>query len=71
MKAKAFKYFLEEILAAAAASPVWRFSEYWNGMTEKQRLEVAQILDHNPDVRKLVRDGVTVYQLPTGREWTA
>ena len=71
MKAKAFKYFVEEILAASAASPVWRFGEYWNGMTEKQRLEVAQILDHNPDVRKLVRDGVTVYQLPTGREWTA
>ena len=71
MKAKAFKYFLEEILAASATSPVWRFSEYWNGMTEKQRLEVAQILDHNPDVRKMVRDGVKVYQLPTGREWTA
>lgn len=71
MKAKAFKYFLEEIRAASAASPVWRFSEYWNDMTERQRLEVAQILDHNPDVRKLVRDGVTVYQLPTGREWTA
>ena len=71
MKAKAFKYFVDEILAADAASPVWRFSEDWNGMTEKQRLEVAQILDHNPDVRKLVRDGVTVYQLPTGREWTA
>ena len=71
MKAKAFKYFLEEILAASAVSHVWRFSEYWDGMTEKQRLEVAQILDHNPDVRKLVRDGVTVYQLPTGREWTA
>lgn len=70
MKARAFKYFLEEILAANAASPVWRFGEYWNDMTEKQRLEVAQILDHNPDVRKLVRDGVTVYQLPTGREWT-
>ena len=71
MKAKTFKYFLDEILAASAVSPVWRFSEYWNGMTEKQRLEVAQILDHNPDVRKLVRDGETVYQLPTGREWTA
>ena len=70
MKAKAFKYFLEEILAASADSPVWRFVEYWDGMTENQRLEVAQILDHNPDVRKLVRDGVTVYQLPTGREWT-
>lgn len=71
MKAKTFKFFVEEILAASAASPVWRFSEYWNGMTEKQRLEVAQILDHNPDVRKLVRDGVKVYQLPTGREWIA
>ena len=71
MKAKEFKYFLEEILAASAASPVWRFGEYWNGMTARQRLEVALILDHNPDVRKLVRDGVTVYQLPTGREWIA
>lgn len=71
MKSKAFKYFVDEILAASAASPVWRFGEYWNSMTERQRLEVAQILDHNPDVRKLVRDGVTVYQLPTGREWTA
>lgn len=71
MKAKAFKCFVDEILAASAASPVWRFGEYWNGMTERQRLEVAQILDHNPDVRKLVRDGATVYQLPTGREWTA
>ena len=71
MKAKAFKYFLDEILTASAASPVWRFSEYWNDMTERQRLEVAQILNHNPDVRKLVRDGVTVYQLPTGMEWIA
>lgn len=70
MKAKAFKFFVEEVLAASAASPVWRFSEYWNDMTERQRLDMAQILDHKPDVRKLVRDGVTVYQLPTGREWT-
>lgn len=70
MKAKAFKYFAEEVLAASAASPVWRFS-YWNDMTERQRLDMAQILDHKPDVRKLDRDGETVYQLPTGREWTA
>ena len=71
MKAKAFKFFAEEVLAASAASPVWRFSEYWNDMTERQRLDMAQILDHKPDVRKLERDGETVYQLPTGREWTA
>lgn len=70
MKAKAFMYFLGEVLAADAASPVWRFVEYWDGMTEKQRLAVASVLDHNPDVRKLDRGGVTVYQLPGGREWT-
>ena len=71
MKAKAFKYFLEEVLEATRTSTVWYFSEYWVGMTEKQRLEMAQVLDHKPEVMKLIRDGEMVYQLPSGREWMA
>lgn len=71
MKAKAFNLFCEEVRTAHTYAPVWRFAEYWNGMTAKQRSVIASILDEKPEVNKLVRDGVTVYQLPTGREWTA
>ena len=71
MKTKAFNYFREEVLEATRTSTVWSFSEYWTGMTEKQRLEMAQILDHKPEVMKLIRDGEKIYQLPNGREWMA
>ena len=71
MKAKPFNYFREEVLEATRTSTVWSFSEYWTGMTAKQADEIAQILDRKPDVRKLIRDGETVYQLPNGREWMA
>lgn len=69
MKAKAFTYFREEVLEATRTSAVWTFSEYWNGMTAKQRAEIAQILEHKPDVMKLDRNGERVFQLPTGMEW--
>lgn len=69
MRQKAFTYFLEEVLEANRTSPVWSFSEYWNGMTAKQAAEIAQVLEHKPDVMKLDRNGVRVYQLPNGREW--
>ena len=71
MKQKAFKYFLEEVLEATRTSTVWSFSEYWTGMTEKQSLEMAQVLDHKPEVMKLIREGEKIYQLPNGREWMA
>lgn len=70
MKAKAFNFFCEEVQAACVTSPVWRFAEYWDGMTAKQRSAVASILDVKPEVNKLDRNGVTVYQFPTGREWS-
>lgn len=70
MKAKAFNFFCEEVQAACTTSPVWRFSEYWDGMTAKQRSVVASILDGKPEVNKLDRNGLRVYQFPTGREWS-
>lgn len=69
MKQKAFTYFREEVLEASRTSPVWSFGEYWAGMTAKQSAEMAQILEHKPDVMKLDRNGVRVFQLPNGREW--
>ena len=69
MKAKTFIYFIEAVQQATVTSPVWGFGEYWSGMTEKQRSEIAQILEHKPDVMKLDRNGVRVYQFPNGREW--
>lgn len=69
MKQKAFTYFLEEVLEAHRTSPVWSFGEYWNGMTAKQAAEIAQVLEHKPDVMKLDRNGIRVYQLPNGKEW--
>ena len=70
MKAKAFNLFCEEVRTARMYAPVWRFAEYWDGMTKNQRTAMAEILDAKPEVNKMVRNGVTVYQLPTGREWT-
>lgn len=70
MKAKAFNLFCEEVRTARMYAPVWRFAEYWDGMTKNQRAAMAEILDAKPEVNKMVRNGVTVYQLPTGREWT-
>ncbi len=69
MKAKAFTYFLEEVQAATATSPVWGFAEYWDDMTAKQRNTVAAVLDKKPEVNKMVRHDIRVYQFPTGREW--
>lgn len=70
MKAKAFTLFCEEVQTAVATSPVWRFAEYWDGMTAKQRAAVAVILKTKPEVNKLERYGKTVFQFPTGREWS-
>ena len=70
MRTKAFNLFCEEVRTANTVSPVWRFAEYWDGMSAKQREAMAEILDAKPEVSKMVRNGVTVYQLPTGREWT-
>lgn len=70
MKAKAFNFFCEEVQAASVTSPVWRFAEYWDGMTKAQRVAISLLLDVKPEVNKLDRNGVTVYQFPTGREWS-
>lgn len=70
MKAKAFNLFCEEVRTAHTYAPVWRFAEYWNGMTKAQRAAMALILDVKPEVGKIDRYGMTVYQFPTGREWT-
>ena len=70
MKTKAFNFFSEEVQAASVTSPVWRFAEYWDGMTKAQRVAISLILDVKPEVNKLDRNGMTVYQFPTGREWS-
>lgn len=69
MKPKAFKIFCEEVRSASSASPVWRFSEYWNDLRGKQGAVMAAILDIKPEVLKIDRNGEKVYQFPTGREW--
>ncbi len=71
MKAKAFNLFCEEVRTANTVSPVWRFAEYWDGMTKTQRAAMAEILDVKPEVGKIDRYGTTVYLFPTGREWMA
>ena len=70
MKTKAFNLFCEEVQTARTYAPVWRFAEYWDGMSAKQSEAMAEILDKKSEVNKLYRNGVIVYQLPTGREWT-
>ena len=70
MKAKAFNFFCEEVQAASVTSTVWRFAEYWDGMTNTQRAAMAEILDVKPEVGKIDRYGTTFYLFPTGREWT-
>lgn len=69
MKAKAFNEFEIEVMAAGRCSPVWRFWEYWRGMTAKQETRICEVLENKPDVMKLEREGVRVYQFPTGAEW--
>lgn len=71
MKAKAFNLFCEEVRTANTVSPVWRFAEYWNGMTKAQRIAISLILDVKPEVNKIERYGERVYLFPTGREWIA
>lgn len=71
MKIKAFNLFCEEVRTARMYAPVWRFAEYWDGMSAKQRAAMAEILDVKPEVGKIDRYGTTVYLFPTGREWTA
>ena len=69
MKYQAFKAFCDEVRVASYADGIWRWHDYWSTMTPKQRQVMAQILEHHPDVMKMERNGVKVYQLPHGKEW--
>lgn len=69
MRKEGFIAFCKEVESASYADGIWRWADYWNGMTEKQRRLMAQILETHSAVMKLERNGVKVYQLPTGREW--
>lgn len=71
MKTKAFNLFCEEVRTARTFAPVWRFAEYWEGMSKKQAEAMAEILLQKPEVGKMVRNGELVFQFPTGREWKA
>ena len=69
MRKAGFEAFCREVRAAGYADGIWRWADYWHGMTEKQRHVMAEILETHPAVMKLERNGVKVYQLPHGKEW--
>lgn len=69
MRKEAFNAFCAEVRAAGYRDGIWRWMDYWKNMTKKQRAEMAEILEHHPDVMKIQRGDQKVYQFPNGREW--
>lgn len=69
MKNKEFKVFKELVIEASLTSLIWRKEDWFNSLTEKQRLEIGLILKHKPEVAKHMRGKELIYVLPGGKEF--